>query len=1147
MESDLLEKKQILDIFENLDDSDDEPDQGRRASEQALKKRADSRALARSTSDTILDSRASARNIGPSSTDPLNASRDKHPLPSTLKKSVSDVARKPAAPAPVTGKRKRESSFRSAPQDQQIFRGLVFFFFPNDDKNPVRRMRINKAREYGAVWQRDLDDQVTHVISDKNMDFASLLKWLQVEQLPTQVTAVSEAWPAECLAYRTLLDPTHPRFAVKGHQRLEAQVPSTRPSVTVAESSESDKSLHLKPPGKDITVRRAETPSREGFSMESTAVSDFAREREPSLIPTSFIDTTIDSSKELDDAIARARQLQHIPFDDEEANSRPTSSEGPLADDEGLKLLTQRKTQRKRLREQEKWQCMQKHDGNKSGNPNEATIDVLQQMADYYGQIGDEWRIRAYRKAIATLRNHSVKVSTKEEAGALPNVGPRLAEKIEEIAFTNRLRRLDNAKAEPQDQVLQTFMGVYGAGPKKATEWVEQGYQTLDELMEKAELTANQRIGIEHYQDFQARIPRAEVAEHGSIVRRALQAIDPAFEVIIGGSFRRGSATSGDIDCIITRPDTGPDHLRNIFIGQLVPRLTAKGFLVASLAITARDDGSKWHGASCLPGSKIWRRLDFLLVPSDELGAALIYFTGNDIFNRSLRLLASTKGMRLNQRGLYRDVMRGKGRIKLTDDQYPRTTPTTAKKDISATTAKNISAITAKTSVAFEMPEITTESSPSAMRVDPLSNPTFDCVACMEKVTGRPAAVIHSCDICQECFDDGIRSQFQAFLKDETKQPKWAGKHITVESVKCQFSADFLEQLHARMAEYAILPTQRVYCASSTCDEFLGPADEAMVIKTCKCGNFTCAHCKRLADTRDHTCEDAMDIDQPDPFDGLIRGQDYQFCPNSDCKAPVSQIDGCNHMICEVSACETEFCYICGEPAKHPSTHWENPQGCPKYGRKGDARAIFDDPINNIQRAVIDNIQRDVDAMKTLEDPFDITDVDVRPEQRIRMIDRLELSDTLGYFDSLLLEFEFEFELPDWFEDLYALAHMLLHTLHIYTLHLDDPQAMPPARQTAEIHILLDTLPLAAWQQFPRIRPIVDTYLLALEGDSVQVASHLDVRREAAHLPRRRRHSEVAPPILHVLTAYEHPDTLSLEWPLNSVDAARAHMPGGEH
>ena len=315
---------------------------------------------------------------------------------------------------------------------------------------------------------------------------------------------------------------------------------------------------------------------------------------------------------------------------------------------------------------------MQKHTGT-NDTPNAATITVLQQMADYYNQVGDEWRTRAYRKAISTLRNHPIKVWTREEALSLPQIGERLATKIEEIAFTNRLRRLDEANAEPGDQVLQTFMQVYGAGFAQASKWVSAGYTTLDELLQKADLTSNQRIGIEHYEDFNSRIPRFEVEQHGNIVRKTLQKIDPAFEVIIGGSYRRGSETSGDIDCIITRPKTGGAYIRQIVLDQLVPALLGKRFLVAELAATSRDDGSKWHGASSIPpsnaksGPNPWRRIDFLLVPSDEIGAALIYFTGNDIFNRSLRLLASTKGMRLNQRGLFKDVIRGKGREKLTE------------------------------------------------------------------------------------------------------------------------------------------------------------------------------------------------------------------------------------------------------------------------------------------------------------------------------------------------------------------------------------------------------------------------------------------------------------------------------------------------
>lgn len=202
-------------------------------------------------------------------------------------------------------------------------------------------------------------------------------------------------------------------------------------------------------------------------------------------------------------------------------------------------------------------------------------------------------------------------------------------------------------------------MKVYGAGFVHASNWVRQGFTTLDELLQKADLTENQKIGIDHFEDFQERIPRAEITQHGEIVRQAVHKLDPAFQITIGGSYRRGAKDSGDIDFIITRPETGIDHIRAVVVEQLVPALFSQGFLKASLAATS-NDGSKWHGACCLPGNKTWRRVDFLLVPWAEMGAALIYFTGNDIFNRSLRLLASTKGFRLNQRGLYKDVIRGK-------------------------------------------------------------------------------------------------------------------------------------------------------------------------------------------------------------------------------------------------------------------------------------------------------------------------------------------------------------------------------------------------------------------------------------------------------------------------------------------------------
>jgi len=343
-----------------------------------------------------------------------------------------------------------------------------------------------------------------------------------------------------------------------------------------------------------------------------------------------------------------------------------SESESELSDPE-----QKRRKSKKGSVAEKSWQnnfsCMQKHDGeNQTENPNSRTIEVLQEMANYYDHIKDHWRTTAYRKAIAALRKQPNKITTKEEAFAITFIGERLALKIEEIVWTNRLRRLDNTRLEPGDEVLQRFLDIYGVGFSQASKWVSQGHQTLEDLLAKAPLTGNQKIGIAHYDDFLTRIPRAEVEAHGAIVREAVHKVDKEIQVTIMGSYRRGATDTGDIDLILTKPDTPIHYMRTVLLETVIPNLFTQNFLQVGLATTSKATGTKWHGASALPDSSIWRRIDFLLVPWDEMGAALIYFTGNDIFNRSIRLLASRKGMRLNQRGLWRDVIRGQNRERIT-------------------------------------------------------------------------------------------------------------------------------------------------------------------------------------------------------------------------------------------------------------------------------------------------------------------------------------------------------------------------------------------------------------------------------------------------------------------------------------------------
>jgi hypothetical protein len=56
-------------------------------------------------------------------------------------------------------------------------------FFPNSDTNKARKMRIEKAKEYGATWVKDWNPGITHVIMDDNMTYQDLAKYVKLEQV----------------------------------------------------------------------------------------------------------------------------------------------------------------------------------------------------------------------------------------------------------------------------------------------------------------------------------------------------------------------------------------------------------------------------------------------------------------------------------------------------------------------------------------------------------------------------------------------------------------------------------------------------------------------------------------------------------------------------------------------------------------------------------------------------------------------------------------------------------------------------------------------------------------------------------------------------------------------------------------------------
>ncbi|KAJ3141547.1 hypothetical protein HDU90_005889 [Geranomyces variabilis] len=180
-----------------------------------------------------------------------------------------------------------------------------------------------------------------------------------------------------------------------------------------------------------------------------------------------------------------------------------------------------------------------------------------------------------------------------------------------------------------------------GCGPKTALKWYhEYGYRTLDDLRTSDKLTHNQKVGVRFYDDLRQKMPRAEAEAIGAYVEKAAKSFDSGYQCHI----------------MVTHPD-GRSH------DGLVPKLLAElervpGLLVEHLqcrsAASGYEDCEQYMGICRLPGGPgIHRRLDIWAVPWDEIGAALVHWTGNTIFNMRLRQLAAKKGMRLSQHGLF--------------------------------------------------------------------------------------------------------------------------------------------------------------------------------------------------------------------------------------------------------------------------------------------------------------------------------------------------------------------------------------------------------------------------------------------------------------------------------------------------------------
>uniref|UniRef100_A0A8C3G3X5 DNA polymerase n=1 Tax=Cyclopterus lumpus TaxID=8103 RepID=A0A8C3G3X5_CYCLU len=256
-------------------------------------------------------------------------------------------------------------------------------------------------------------------------------------------------------------------------------------------------------------------------------------------------------------------------------------------------------------------------------SPNEGITDFLVELANYEKNVNRA--IHKYNEG----------------------VGPKIAEKIDEFLQTGTLRKLEKIRNDDTSSSINFLTRVTGIGPAAARKFFEDGVKTLEDLKKiESKLNHHQQIGLKYFEEFEKRIPRAEMEQ------MELKKIGTEYIGTICGSYRRGAASSGDIDILLTHPDyTSETEKQPKLLHAVVEHLESIGFVTETMS----KGDTKFMGVCQLQQSDedeeeyLHRRIDIRLIPKDQYYCGVLYFTGSDIFNKNMRTHALEKGFTLNE------------------------------------------------------------------------------------------------------------------------------------------------------------------------------------------------------------------------------------------------------------------------------------------------------------------------------------------------------------------------------------------------------------------------------------------------------------------------------------------------------------------
>ncbi len=266
------------------------------------------------------------------------------------------------------------------------------------------------------------------------------------------------------------------------------------------------------------------------------------------------------------------------------------------------------------------------------------------------------FRIRAYRNAARTIDGLSEPlarmVADGEDLTALPGIGEKLAQKIEEIVKTGRLKAFESlAKRIPP--ALETLLEIPGLGPKRVHDLYDKlhirSFADLQKALENGHVQRLEGFGPKLVAQIAAGLKqknlaplryRLSVAEPvAETVISALKGCPGVTEIAVAGSIRRRKETVKDIDIVAAA--TMDSAIMETFVSLPgVAYIVMQGPTRSSVAL---DNGL---------------HVDLRVVQPEAYGAALHHFTGSKAHNIALRRLAENRGLKINEYGIYDGVKR---------------------------------------------------------------------------------------------------------------------------------------------------------------------------------------------------------------------------------------------------------------------------------------------------------------------------------------------------------------------------------------------------------------------------------------------------------------------------------------------------------